>query len=317
MSNSRTLRAVEAFVTVVDQQGFTSAASELRTSTAAVSRAIKELEEQLGVKLLNRTTRRIGLTEEGAKLYAECQRGLSQLQRALSAARGSRSEARGLLRVSCPEAFGRRYVVPAALDFRALHPEIQLDLTLSDGFVDLIDQRVDIAVRGGHLADSRLISRTLAPMPLYVCASPATIRRRGRPVAPADLAASECIRFRFKSTGKELAWEFVQDGSTFAVNVNGSLALDDIESACLAAVAGYGFAQLPGYIALPHIRSGSLVPVLLDFVDQSRQFTLTYVNRTDAQPLRERLFLQHVAGAMSDTSNFQLRPEEMHKYMEP
>lgn len=302
---------LRVFVAVIELGSFTLAARHLRTSTAAISRAVKQLEEQVGVKLINRTTRRLGATDAGLELYARCGPGLRQLQSAISAIKSSRTEARGLLRVTCPLGFGRRFVAPAVLTFRRSYPDIEVDLSLDDTFIDLVESGIDIAIRGGVQEDARLITRRLAPMPMYVCASPAYLRRAPPPATPADLRAADCIRFRFRSTGQLLAWEFANQGARYSIDVHGPLTIDDIEVALAAAIAGEGFAQLPGYVAVEAIRQGRLRPVLLSHLDASRSFSLTYVNRSDRQPLRDTLFVAHLAQAMAHEDPFALNAAEL------
>jgi DNA-binding transcriptional LysR family regulator len=302
---------LRVFAAVIELGSFTLAARSLRTSTAAVSRSVKRLEEQVGVKLINRTTRRLGATDAGSELYARCKLGLRQLQSAISTVKSSRTEARGLLRVTCPLTFGRRFVAPAVLTFRRSYPDIEVDLSLDDNLVDMVEGGIDIAIRGGLPDDARLITRRLAPMPMYVCASPAYLMRIQPLATPADLRAADCIRFRFRSTGRLLAWEFSNRGARYSVETQGPLTVDDIEVACAAAIAGEGVAQLPGYVAVEAIREGRLKPVLLDHLDASRSFWLAYVNRSDRQPLRDTLFVAHLAHAMADEDPFVLNAAEL------
>ena len=159
-----------------------------------------------------------------------------------------------------------------------------------------------------------MITRNVAPLPMYVCASPGFLKRSPAPKTPADLRSANCIRFRFRSTGKLLFWEFADGGTRYSVEVQGPLTVDDIESACGAAIAGEGLAQLPGYIAVQHIRQGKLVPVLLDHLDHSRSFSLTYVNRSEMQPLRDRLFVAHLGKALADEDEFRLNAGELKSF---
>jgi DNA-binding transcriptional LysR family regulator len=302
---------LKVFATVVETGSFTRAAKALGTSTAAISRSIKHLEEQVGVKLLNRTTRRLGATDEGSELYVHTQAGLRQLQSALSTVKSSRTEAKGLLRITSSMAFGRRFVSPAVITFRSKFPEIEVDLSLNDDLVDLIESGIDIAIRGGLPDDARLITRKLAPLPLYVCATPNYLRHVPLPKVPSDLLSASCIRFRFRSTGKLLLWEFADNGTRYSLDVQGPLTVDDIETACSAALAGEGFAQLPGYIAVSHIRQGRLKPILLEHVDNSRGFSLNYINRSEMQPMRDGLFVGHLEKALANVDDFSLNPSEL------
>lgn len=299
------------FTAVVECGGFTAAADKLGLNKPVITRAVQKLETALGVRLLNRTTRRVGVTDEGLALFERCKPGLDQACKALSAAKESRTEAKGLLRMTSPITFGRKFIAPLAIEFRKMYPDIEIELSLNDTVVDLISSGIDIAVRGGLPDDSRLISRPLAPMPLYVCASPAFLARNGVPAKPEELSRFECIRFRFRSRDSDMAWEFSEGGKQFSVQVSGPVSVDEIEIARDAALAGQGFAQLPGYVAVEHIRKGELVPVLLDFLSDSRKFTLTYVNRHEMQPLRDRLFAELVSASLAKTELFLLNESEI------
>jgi LysR family transcriptional regulator for bpeEF and oprC len=315
MDNNLDLLAdLRVFACVVEHSSFTRAARLLNTSTAAISRAVRRLEEAVGVQLLNRTTRRVGVTEMGSELFRRSQGGLRQLQQAIAEVKSSRTEARGLLRVTSSLTFGRRFVAPAVIDFRLLYPDIEVELSLNDGVVDLVESGFDIAVRGGHPNDARLISRKLAPLPMYTCASPAFLRRQKVPRTPEDLREVDCVRFRFRSSSQQLAWEFAEGAKRYALEVQGPLYVDDIEAACEAAVAGLGFVQLPGYVALPSIREGKLVPVLLDYLDASRLFAVTYLNRSEMQPLRDTLFVKHLSVCLSDPEAFTLTAKELRAF---
>jgi DNA-binding transcriptional LysR family regulator len=310
-NNHELLPDLRVFALVVEQGSFTGAARLLRTSTGAVSRSVRRLEAAVGLQLLNRTTRKVGLTDIGAEMYERCQAGLSHLQHVITEVRNSRTEPRGHLRITSSHSFGRRFVAPAVIDFRLLYPEIKIDLLLTDDVVNLIESGTDIAVRGGLPHDARLISRKLAPLPQYACASPAFLRQQEVPRGATDLLACECIRFRFRSSGEEHAWEFAEGGKRFSVRVQGRLCLDDVEAVRDAAIAGLGFAQMPGYVAVEAIRAGQLVPVLLDQLDTTRLFSVAYLNRSDVQPIRDTLFVQHLSQRLADTRPFMLAADEL------
>ncbi|MBA2676543.1 LysR family transcriptional regulator [Ramlibacter sp.] len=314
-NNHALLPDLRVFACVVEQGSFTLAARLLNTSTAATSRSVRKLEDAVGVQLLNRTTRRVGTTDMGAELYARCRSGLRQLDQAITEVRNSRTEARGLMRVTSSLSFGHRFVAPAVIDFRMLHPDIEIELSLTDDVLDLVESGFDIAVRGGLPNDARLIARKLAPLPMYVCASPAFLKRNPAPRRPQDLRGAQCIRFRLRGANQPFAWEFMDgSGQRFAVEVQGPLGLDDIEAVCDAAVAGLGFAQLPGYVAVQPIRDGKLVPLLLGDLDASRLFAVTYLNRSDMQPLRDTLFVKHLGTRLADPQPFLLSAKELRAF---
>lgn len=310
-NNHGLLPDLRVFASVVEHSSFTVAARELGTSTAAISRAIQRLEEALGGPLLHRTTRRVGLTERGARLHARTHTQLRDLQCALDDVKHGSQEARGLLRVTCAQTIGRHVIAPAVFDFRILHPDIQVELALSDEIVDLVTSGCHVAIRGGRPRTGRYIARPLAPTPLYTCASPALLRRHRPPQHAEDFRTLPCIGYRFRSTGEKLAWEFVEDGRHITVDVAPGLWVDDNEVAKQAALAGLGFAQLPGYLVVEDIRAGRLVTVLPHTVTATRAFSVVYLNRTEQQPLRERLFIEHLLAIAADKRRFQLTPEEL------
>ena len=316
-NNLELLPHLRIFCMVVENRSFTSVANVLDSTTSQISRRVKWLETQLGVQLLNRTTRTVGTTDEGAALYQSCRSALDHLQSALLAVKQSRTEASGLLRITSSVAFGRRFVAPAVAVFRKRYPAVEVDLSLTDDIVDLVESGIDIAIRGGSPDDSRLIVRDLAPLPMYVCATPSYLATHGTPSTPAELADHMCIRYRFRSSRRIMDWEFASGDERFSIPVSGPLCIDDIESVCDAAIAGEGLAQLPGYIAVASIRSGALIPVLLDHLDVSRRFSLTYVNRSELQPLRDSLFVTEISSALSDKKPFALSNEEFCEWVKP
>jgi DNA-binding transcriptional LysR family regulator len=310
-NNHGLLPDLRMFTCVVECQGFSAAARQLGTSTAAISRAIRRLEHALGGPLLHRTTRRIGLTEMGTQLHAQAHERLRELQRALDDVKSGGNQARGVLRVTAAQTFGRRFVSQAVFDFRILYPEIEVEFTLNDDITDLVSSGYHVAIRGGRPRSARVISRPLAPAPLYTCASPALLQRHAAPQRVEQFRDLPCIGFRFRHSCERLAWEFVEDDRQRTVDVKPGLWVDDTEVACEAALAGLGFAQLPGYMALAAIRAGRLVPVLPQTADTSRAFSVVYLHRSDLQPLRERLFVEHLLLSMSDRSDFELTSQEL------
>ena len=298
------------FSTVAACRSFSGAAAILKVPGSAVSRSIKRLEQRLGITLVNRTTRRSGLTEDGRMLFEETSESLLRLQTAIEGILDHKDTVRGTLRVTSAIAFGRRFVAPLLTSFRKTYPEVEIELSLTDNVVELVGSGFDLAIRGGVSSDGRVISKRVAPVPLYVCASPRFIDRYGFPAEPADLQRYRCIRFKFKDSPAPMAWAFTQHRRSVNINVRGPLCFDDIESVCNAAIADEGFAQLPGYIAVEHIRAKRLQPVLLDFLNEERGFYVTYLNRSSVQPLRSKLFLDYFLSSLSELNQFRLSPAE-------
>jgi len=312
-NNIAPLAELQVFAAVAEQKSFTRAAHQLGSSTAAVSRVIRRLETRLGGKLLHRTTRSVGLTELGESLHMRTRAGIGELESALRDVRAEPGALSGKVRLTCAHTFGRHFVAPALVDFRILYPEIELDLQLDDELADLVTSGANVAIRGGHPRDERVLSRHLAPLPLYACGSPALLRRY-RPTSASDFLQVPCVAFRFRRTHEMLAWEFVENGEHATLQPPSGLVVDDFDVALEAAIGGVAFAQLPGYIALPAIRKGELIPVLPRSVHASRSFTINCLRRSAEQPLRERLLIEHLLLQAKDESQFSLTKQELAKW---
>lgn len=308
------LPELAAFCRVAEAGGFNAAAQTFGMGASTMSRSVVRLETALRVKLFERTTRHVSLTDEGKSLLESSAPLVKQLTATMQALHQSSESRTGLLRISSAAAFGRRYVTPMINRFQNTNPEIAIELHLEDRLINLVDESVDLCVRGGRLDDSQLIARRLTSVPMYVCGSPDYLAFRGRPLVPGDLLTHHCIRFRFRGTQQWFLWEFSRNEDFFTIDIPGRLTLDDIEAACSSAVDGLGLAQLPGYIAVPEIRAGRLVPVLLDYVDKSRAFYLCYLRRSPIQPLRLRLLIECLTKHLGSVTDFQLSEKELEIY---
>lgn len=287
------LAGIVAFVRVAAMGSFAKAATSLGVSASAVSKNVQRLETSLGVRLVNRTTRRLALTDEGTLYYERCRPAIEGLQDAAAVLRDARREPRGVIRVSATVGFGRQCLLQLLPDFLRQYPDVTLDLHLDDRFADLVGDRVDVAIRNGRLDDRNIVARRLAPMQLIVCGSPAYFARHPKPMTPDDLAAHRCINFRLAENGRVFDWEFEQDGKRFKRSVAGGLIVNDAEATCLAATSGIGLAQIGSYQALPHIRAGRLVPVLTDYIAGRRGHYICYLDRRHLQS-RIRVFVDYV-----------------------
>ncbi|WP_247887109.1 LysR family transcriptional regulator [Azospirillum sp. SYSU D00513] len=244
------------FVRVVETGSLSAAARALNLSLAVVSRKLARLEERLGVRLINRSTRSLALTEEGASFHARCARILAEIEEAeLEVTRG-RHEASGLLRVTATVAFGRRRLAPLLQEFRALHPGLQIQLDASDTIVNIVDAGYDLAVRFGALADSSLVARPLAANVRVICGAPSYLDRRGRPAEPEDLLSHDCIVFGEPPLDH---WSFA-DGRT--VRVRGALITNDGELAHGWALQGAGLVLKSIWDVRDDIAAGRLETVL-------------------------------------------------------
>jgi DNA-binding transcriptional LysR family regulator len=273
------LAGIAAFVKVASTGSFAKAAAALGVSPPAVSKTVQRLERSLGVRLLNRTTRRLALTEEGSLYFERCRSAVETLQDAAAVLRDARREPRGVLRVSSTVGFGRQCLLPLLPTFSQRFPSIVMDLYLDDHFADFVEDRIDVAIRNGRLEGRNIVARQLAPMQLIVCGSREYFALNPAPENPDDLSRHCCINFRLAASGRVFNWEFGHDGVRFTKAVTGKLTVNDAEATCRAALAGLGLAQIGGYQAMPHIRAGRLIPVLTKYIAQQRGHYVCYLDR--------------------------------------
>jgi DNA-binding transcriptional LysR family regulator len=288
----RDLNALATFVAVVTANSFTIAADRLGISRALVSRPIQDLENSLGVKLLHRSTRKLGLTQAGERFFDRCSRIVAEAEEAArdleDLARGSH----GLIRISTAITFGRVHLLPAVHEFLALNPDIQIEVTLSERFADLISGNADLVVR---LAEeprlSNLVARRLAPARWVVVASPAYLSANGQPLTPRDLTHCNCLVY---PGTKNNEWRFRGKDGEVPVMVSGNLRSNVADGLVDAAVAGVGIAALPSFAVSSYIASGQLVELLTDYCLPER--TLYAVFLPDRRlPERVRSFVQFLA----------------------
>ena len=271
------LQAMIAFRAVADTGSFSSAGRQLGRSKTVISKLVADLENHLGARLLNRTTRRVSLTEIGLSYHARCVQLLADLDELEGGARDAQAVPRGDLRLAGPQTFGELYLVPALHEFATRHPSIGIDLTLTDRFVDLVEDRFDLAIRIADLVDSTLVARRLADMRLIVCAAPAYLARHGEPREPGDLAGHACIvdtNFR-----QPWVWPFELEGSRTSVRVTGRFTVNSARAACDLAVAGDGIVLAPDFVAATHLAAGRLKAVLSDFTTAPRAIHAVYPHR--------------------------------------
>lgn len=254
------LRAMETFVRIVDGGSLTAAANGLRTSLPSVVRSLAALEDSLGVRLLNRTTRRQALTDEGREYYERSKRVLSEVDDTQSAMSARRKTPRGRLRITAPVMFGRMHLAPLVTDFVLKHAALQVDLLFLDRVVDLVEEGIDVGVRIGHLPDSSLVAIPVGQTRRLTCASPAYLKRAGTPRSLADLAAHRCVSSIGLAQGNE--WAFAADARPIHVAVNNALISNQIEAALDACVRGVGLGQFLCYQARTALAEGRLRRVL-------------------------------------------------------
>ena len=268
------LTGMAVFARVVDARSFTAAAAALGLSKSAVSKQVARLEDRLGARLLNRTTRRLSLTEVGAAFYERCARILAEVEDAELAVGRLQDAPRGTLRINAPMSFGQLHLAPAVADFLNGHPGLAIDLTLNDRIVDLVEEGYDVAIRISRLADSSLIARRLVPSRRVVCGSPAYFERHGVPRHPADLRRHNCLLYSYLPTAEE--WQFIGPDGPAAVRVSGTLRANNGDALEAAMLAGLGVALQPTFIAGRDLQAGRLVAVMPDYVDDSASVYAVY-----------------------------------------
>ena len=262
----------------VNAGSFSAAARQLGVTTVAVSRNVQRLERQLGVRLLQRTTRSLSMTEEGRRFFEATRSALLTLETAHEAIALRRHEPSGLVRILSPTGFSRLYVVPAIATMRARYPRLQFELQASDRGVDMVEEGFDVGIRVGPVGDANVVVRKLADVPRVICAAPDYLERRGIPSSLDELADHECLAYRSPSTGRIVRWEF-GGAAPESYEPRAALTLNDILAVCDAAIAGHGLVQLPTFIATVPIRNGDLVPVFVDRMGAPAQLVLQYPAR--------------------------------------
>ncbi|WP_020174589.1 LysR family transcriptional regulator [Methyloferula stellata] len=269
------LEAMRIFVSVATQGSFTEAARRMRLSPSVVTRSILQIEEKLGLLLLNRTTRSVQLTERGVIYLEDCKQILEDVEMAERRVRGENAEPRGTLRVAAPLLFGRLYVLPLVNRLLNEHPALSIHLTLSDRNVHLVEEGVDVAVRVGELADSSLIAVRLGLATPVLAASPAYLQKRGAPASPAALSSHDIILFEGIGTTNE--WPFGPNGKT--VRVEPRLIVNSADAAIIAAEAGVGIARTLSYQVWDAVRAGRLSLVLQKFAPRPLPVSVAYQAR--------------------------------------
>jgi len=253
---------MSAFVRAVELGGFSNAARELGLTPSAISKLVTRLEDRLGVRLLNRTTRRLALTPEGEAYFHRSQRILADIGEAENEVARFRAQPKGVLRVNVSTAFGLHQLAPALPEFLARHPEVQVELTISDRVVDLIEEGADLGIRLGALADSSLVARRICELERVVCASPAYLGKWGTPKEPEDLLKHNCLCIAYSPSLQR--WPFAAKDGARHIEVSGNASANTADALLRLALAGLGIIRLSDVIVGEAIREGKLVPLLQD-----------------------------------------------------
>ncbi|SDL95386.1 transcriptional regulator, LysR family [Franzmannia pantelleriensis] len=257
------LQAMQIFTRVVEMHGFSKAAENLSIPASTVTRAIKELEAFLGVRLLQRTTRHLNLTPDGSLYYEHCRRLLAELEAVETSFPGQAGQAQGKLRVGMTASFARLFVVPAIKAFQVRYPNVELTLTLSDRTVELVPEGIDCVIRAGVPHDSpTLVARRIASFEWVTCASPAYLEEYGEPHSLDELKHHHAVGFLSGDQGRPMHWRFVVNDEERVVRMPQKLVVNDTETYIACGLEGLGLIRAASYMVLPHLRSGKLQQVL-------------------------------------------------------
>ncbi len=292
--------AMQAFARVVEAGSFTKAAETLHMSKTTVTQLVQQLEARLRVKLLNRTTRKVNVTADGAAYYERVIKLLADMDDAETSLPGAAARPRGRLRIDVPSPFARHILVPALPDFHARYPDIQIDMGVSDRIVDIIDENVDCVVRGGELLDQSLMARKLADLPLGVFAAPAYLAREGTPEHPLELQDSHhrVVAFLWARTGKPLPYTLQNGTERLQIKGRHVLAVDDGNAYLAAGLAGMGVLWLPTYMSDAHVARGELVQLFEGWQLESMPLYLAYPPNRHVS-LKLRVFIDWVVQLMA------------------
>ena len=288
------LQAMEVFVQVVDAGGFSRAADNMQLPKATVSTLIQQLEAALSVKLLHRTTRQVTVTADGAAYYERCLQILTDVKEAEESLSRTRLSPSGRLRVDAPTGLTSSILIPALPAFFDRYPDIVLELGSSDRPVDLIEEGVDCAVRGGALGDSALIARRVGVLNMVTCAAPAYLEKYGTPQHPRELERHRCVNYFSAKTGKIYDWDFTRDGERIQLPLPGVVALNDSNAYVEAGLAGLGVVQMTDYLLMDHVRAGRMTQVLQDWVSDPIPINIVYPQNRHLST-KVRVFVEWVA----------------------
>ena len=278
------LTGLIAFARAGSLGSYTAAARSLSISPSAVSKSVQRLEQRLGVSLFTRTTRSLTLTPEGRELHGRALKLLQDAEEIEQVAMTARSEPSGVLRIAASLPLGIHVIAPALPEFRRRYPKVTVDLRLSDQIVDIVDLGVDVAVRIGELADSRLLSRRLAPMRLGAFASPAYLASRGAPIHPDALAEHDTVNLRYQSSGQVFRWPFKIGEREIEIVPPSGIIVDVSEAVLATLVAGGGVGLSATFVAAPYVARGELVPILTEYAVERHNITALWPESRRANP---------------------------------
>jgi DNA-binding transcriptional LysR family regulator len=293
------------FAKVVESSSFAAAARHFDMSPAMVSKHIRTLEERLGVRLLNRTTRRVSATEVGQNYYERCLRILNELKDAERAAGDLEAAPRGLLRVTTSVSFGAHQLAPAIADYLVAYPDVSIDLSLHDNYVDLLEERIDLAIRLGQLSDSSLIAKKLYTVEMVLCASPGYLAANGTPQKPHDLSKHNCLIYTYAAPR---AWTFTDaNGKAEVIRISGRLSANSGDPLLALALKDTGILLGPDYLVANDLNAGRLVRLLPDYKTQETPVYAVYPH-SHFLSAKTRTFVDFLAARFAHSSQIQIKP---------
>lgn len=302
-----TLTSMRVFTNVVDAGSFSGAADRLNMSRAMASKYVINLEDHLATRLLNRTTRRLSLTESGAAYYERCVQIISDVQEAEQAAGQLTSTPRGTIKITMPVAYGLHRLGPVIADYVHRYPDVKLEISLNDRRLDLVEEGFDLAIRIGTLPESGLIARKLAVDRTVVCASPAYLQQHGIPKVPADLARHSCLGYTYTSSGDE--WSLRSAEMDAAIRIAGSIKANNGDMLRLAALNGAGVIFQPLFIVQDDLHAGRLVQILGDYTSKDLGIYAVYPSRKHLSA-KVRTFVDFLVGQLGAVAEPELQPAD-------
>lgn len=303
----KSLKGISSFVAVASSSSFAAAAKLLGVSAVAVSKNVATLERQLSVRLLQRTTRKLSLTPEGDQFYRQCLGPLRELEAAQAEIEQSSKALSGLVRITSVAPFATGYLLPLIEQFHLANPRVCIEMHLDDSVSNMVAQGYDLGIRVGHLKDSSLVARPIAPLPFVVCASPAYFRQRGYPQTLPDLISHNCLRLSRINSHDPMAWFLKGNDAVSDASISGNLLLNDFAALQAAAVQGLGLSCVPLPLAMPDIRAGRLIPVLTQLIRTDLLVYLYYPSRENL-PGRTRSFVNFVLSALEKEKDLHTEP---------
>lgn len=293
------LQQFVAFAETAKLGNFAAASRELGVAPSTLAKAVARLEQGLGVKLFHRTTRQVRLTPDGERLYQRCQRVLAEVEELQADAAGTSGVVSGLLKIDAPIVWGMRKLVPMLARLTRDHPGLQLDLRLNDGYVDLVRDGIDLAVRVGRLQDSTLVGRRIDWQEMVLCASPRYVAERGAPRRLEDLQRHVAVVFRLPTSGRNRPWQFARrGGETVEINPTSRVRINDGQGIVVALCEGMGICQVPEYMVVDELANGRLVELLPSLRPPALPISLVYPSAR-LVPARVRVALERL-GEIAD-----------------